>query len=59
MYTKNMPEPDIEPIGKLNNQKAKEEKTTYTPDEVDRLTAKDYEDPKVMERVRASMLKWK
>lgn len=58
MYTKNMPEPDIEPIGNLNNQKAKVEKTTFTPEEVDRLTAKDYEDPKIMEKVRASMLKW-
>lgn len=58
MYTKSMPKPEIEPIGNLNNQKAKVEKTTYTPDEVDRLTAKDYENPEVMKRVRESMLKW-
>ncbi len=37
-----------------------EEKDFYTPEEVDRLTAEDYDkDPKLMERVRRSMLKWK
>ena len=58
-YTKKMPEPDIEPIGKLNNQKAKEEKTFYSQADVDRLTSKDLDNPKIMERVRASMLQWK
>jgi len=34
------------------------EKEFYTPDEVDRLTPRDYDDPKIMERVRKSMTKW-
>lgn len=35
-------------------------KDFYTPDEVDRLTDADYDrDPKLWERVRKSMLKWK
>ncbi|MBE6038569.1 MAG: hypothetical protein E7218_05120 [Anaerofustis stercorihominis] len=34
-------------------------KEFYSPEEVDRLTAKDYEDPRVMKKVRNSMLRWK
>lgn len=37
-----------------------EQKDFYTPDEVDKFTADDYDrDPKLFERVRRSMLKWK
>lgn len=35
------------------------EKEYYTPEEVDRLSAKDYENPKVMARVRKSMTRWR
>ena len=35
-----------------------EEKTEYTPEEVDRLTEKDLDNPVIFERVRKSMLKW-
>lgn len=45
-------------IGAVNSSSSKE-KDFYTPDEVDKLTSKDYDNPKIMERVRASMLKWK
>lgn len=45
-------------IGAVNRSTGKE-KDFYTPDEVDKLTGKDYDDPKLMERVRQSMLKWK
>ena len=35
------------------------EKDFYLPEEVDRLSERDLEDPKIWERVRASMTKWK
>lgn len=58
-YLKQMPEPEAEPIGNLTNYHKKEEKTYYTPEEVDKLTSKDYENPIVMKNVRNSMKKWK
>jgi len=45
-------------IGAVNSSSSKE-KDFYTPEEVDKLTSKDYDNPKIMERVRQSMLKWK
>lgn len=44
-------------IGAVNSNSAKE-KDFYTSAEVDRLTAKDFDNPKIMEAVRKSMLKW-
>lgn len=39
---------------------ATEEKDFYTPEEVDKFTSEDYDkDPKLMGRVRTSMLKWR
>lgn len=45
-------------IGKVNAQ-SKTEKDFYSPSEVDKLTEKELNDPKVWERVRKSMTKWK
>lgn len=45
-------------IGAVNSSSSKE-KDFYTPAEVDRLTDKDFDNPKIMETVRKSMLKWK
>jgi len=45
-------------IGGVDNSSS-QEKDFYTSAEVDKLTSKDYENPKIMERVRNSMLKWK
>ena len=45
-------------MGAVNNVSTKE-KDYYSPSEVDKLTSKDYDDPKIMENVRKSMLKWK
>lgn len=59
MYTKSLPKPEVEQIGDLSNQNKKEDKNFYTPEEVDRLTEKDYEDPEIFKKVRASMLRWK
>lgn len=41
------------------NQSSQKEKDFYTPAEVDKLTDKDYDNPKIMEAVRRSMSKWK
>lgn len=45
-------------IGAVNPASGKE-KDFYTPAEVDKLTDKDFDNPRVMEAVRKSMLKWK
>ena len=50
--------PTPQEIGAVNSSSSKE-KDFYTPAEVDKLTSKDYDNPKIMEKVRASMLKWK
>lgn len=58
LYTKLNKNTEIEPIGSLKNGSHTVEKEFYTPEEVDRLTPADYDNPKIMERVRKSMLKW-
>lgn len=45
-------------IGAVNSSSSKE-KDFYSPAEVDKLTDKDFDNPKIMEVVRKSMLKWK
>ena len=44
--------------GALGSDRA-QEKEFYTPDEVDRLSSRELDDPKIMERVMRSMTKWK
>ena len=44
--------------GKVN-AKTKAEKDYYTPEEVDRLTEKELDDPGVMQKVMKSMTRWK
>lgn len=58
-YLKQKPTPEAEPIGSMKNNNSREEKTYYTPDEVDKLTSKDLDNPVVMKNVRESMKKWK
>lgn len=55
------PKQEIQTMGSVQNTPTdtKGIKDYYTPEDVDRLTAADYKNPKVMERVRESMLKWK
>ncbi len=48
-----------EPIGSLKNGGQNEPKTFYTPEEVDRLSSRDLDDPTVFENVRNSMRRWK
>ncbi|MGN0693738.1 MAG: hypothetical protein ACI4LK_02365 [Lentihominibacter sp.] len=59
LYAKTGDKPPTAKIGSMKNGNTQEEKTYYTPEEVDRLTEKDLEDPKIFAAVRASMEKWK
>lgn len=45
-------------IGSKKNGSHPEGKTFYTPEEVDKLTSKDLDDPVVFQRVRDSMKRW-
>jgi len=47
-----------EKLGSMKNGNSKEEKTFYSPDDVDKLTEKELDDPKIYEAVRKSMLTW-
>lgn len=59
LYTKTLDKPTLTKIGSMKNGNTQEEKITYTPEEVDKLTSKELDDPNIMKRVRESMLKWK
>ena len=45
-------------MGSMKNGNAQEEKTYYSPEDVDKLTSEELDDPKIFERVRKSMEKW-
>lgn len=51
--------PNVEPIGSMKNGSHDEGKTFYTPEEVDKLTSKDLDNPVIFQRVRDSMKLWK
>ena len=61
LYQKQQPQKQVERIGSVKNTGAPENgvKDYYAPEDVDKLTQKDYDDPIVMKRVRESMLRWK
>lgn len=59
MYRQFKPKPKYEQIGSMKNTSAKTEyKEYYTPEEARRLTPKDYDDPRIMEAVEKSMMRW-
>ena len=58
IYEKTTKTPNVEPMGSMKNGSQNEEKTYYSPEDVDKLTASDYDNPTVIKRVRESMLKW-
>ena len=58
LYAKTMDKPHIEKMGSMKNGDTRQEKDYYTPEEVDRLTEEDYDDPVIFNRVRESMKKW-
>lgn len=59
LYTKttNTKQPPAK-IGSMKTGNTQQEKTYYSPEDFDRLTPKDLDNPKVMEAVRESMLRW-
>jgi len=59
LYTKTLPKEPVEKIGSMKNGNTQEEKTYYTPDEVDKLTSEELDDPVIFKRVHESMQKWK
>lgn len=59
LYTGRTKQESASPIGSLKNGSQREEKTYYTPEEVDKLTEKDLDDPVIFRRVRESMKAWK
>jgi hypothetical protein len=58
LYAKTI-KPQVEPIGSMKNGSHDEGKTFYTPEEVDKLTSKDLDNPVIFQRVRESMKLWK
>ena len=59
LYTKTLDKPKIEKIGSMKNGNSQEEKTYYSPEDVDKLTPEDYDNPVIFKRVHDSMAKWK
>ncbi len=58
LYTQSKPQAKVEKIGSMKNTTVDDTKTFYSPDDVDKLSEKDYENPIIMKRVRESMTKW-
>ena len=58
LYTKTLDKPTHEKMGSMKNGNTQEEKTYYSPEDVDKLTEKDFDDPIIFKRVRESMSKW-
>ena len=54
IYKGKQPKKNIKPAGSMKQSQAAE-KDYYTPDEIERLTMQDLDDPKVWEKVRRSM----
>ena len=54
-YAKNQPRKEIRTMGSMKQSQETGAKDYYTPEEIERLTMKDLDDPKVWEAVRRSM----
>ncbi len=54
IFKQKQPKKDIKPMGSMK-QAQTAEKDYYTPEEIERLTMEDLDDPKVWEKVRRSM----
>lgn len=57
-YAKASETTKVESIGSMKNGSRNEEKTYYSPEDVDKLTPADYKNPTILNRVRESMTKW-
>lgn len=58
IYAKTLDKHAPEKMGSMKNGNTQEEKTYYSPEDVDKLTSEELDDPKIFERVRKSMEKW-
>ena len=45
-------------MGSMKNGSHSEEKTYYSPEDVDKLTPQDFDNPVIFRNVRESMKKW-
>lgn len=59
LYAKTTKTSNPEPIGSLKNGSHNEEKTYYSPEDFDKLTPAELDNPTIFKRVRESMTKWK
>lgn len=57
-WQKNQPKPKVEQIGSMKTMQPDRYKDYYTPEEVDKLTMEDLNNPKIMEAVDKSMAIW-
>lgn len=57
MYAAQKPQ-HAESPGSMKNGSHEEEKTYYSPEDVDKLTSRDLDNPVIFKRVRESMQKW-
>lgn len=55
LYRKTQPKKDIKPMGSMKQSQESGVKDYYTPEEIERLTMEDLDNPKVWEAVRRSM----
>lgn len=54
-YAKTQPKKDIKPMGSMKHDHQQTKKDYYSPEEIDKLTESDLDDPEVWETVRRSM----
>ena len=55
IYRKSKPKKEIRTMGSMKHNQTTKQKDYYTPEEIERLTMEDLDDPKVWEAVRRSM----
>ena len=55
MYLKSRPKSKVEPIGSMKSRQKEKVKDYYSPEEIERMTLDDLNDPNVWAAVRKSM----
>lgn len=58
LYSSKETKPVQKTVGSVKSTNTDEVKEFYTPEDVDKLTSAELDDPSIMRRVRQSMLKW-
>ena len=58
LYESTVKTSPVEPMGSMKNGNHGEEKTYYSPEDVDKLRPEDYDNPVIFQRVRDSMKRW-